>query len=164
MVTYYATASTERVRDAMRANYLGQIITPAAGNRLEPWVEWIADNGIYSNAYPGDGAYLNWLASHADYRSRCRFAVAPDVVADHTATWERGWPMFAPMFCNSADGTYLAFGPDVNLPILLGWLNPGDFRFMRPGRPARRAEPVGGLFDLLDTPDGEYAAIEGVAA
>jgi hypothetical protein len=24
--------------------------------------------------------------------------------------------------CNSADGTFLAFGPDVNLPPLLGWL------------------------------------------
>lgn len=24
--------------------------------------------------------------------------------------------------CNSADGTYLAFGPDINLPKLLGWL------------------------------------------
>jgi hypothetical protein len=24
--------------------------------------------------------------------------------------------------CDSADGTYLAFGPDVNLPTLLGWL------------------------------------------
>jgi hypothetical protein len=248
-VRYYATASTERVRDAMRASYLGQIITPAAGNRLEPSVEWVADNGIYSNAYPGDGPYITWLASHADYRSRCRFAVAPDVVADHTATWERGWPMFAPirrvvgrvamcaqngatpddmpwdhidavflagivecapcgyvpalsdlpatrcptghtlaewkvgdmaaavateakrrgkwvhmgrvnsedrltrareMGCDSADGTYLAFGPDVNLPILLGWLYPDDFRFMRPSRPVRRTEPSGGLLDLLD--------------
>jgi hypothetical protein len=26
------------------------------------------------------------------------------------------------MGCDSADGTYLAFGPDVNLPRLLGWL------------------------------------------
>lgn len=24
--------------------------------------------------------------------------------------------------CDSADGTYLAFGPDINLPALLGWL------------------------------------------
>jgi hypothetical protein len=24
--------------------------------------------------------------------------------------------------CDSADGTFLAFGPDVNLPALLGWL------------------------------------------
>jgi hypothetical protein len=28
----------------------------------------------------------------------------------------------AQMGCHSADGTYLAFGPDANLPNLLGWL------------------------------------------
>lgn len=243
---YYATGSTERVRDAMRADYLGQIITPAAGNRLEPWVEWIADNGIYSNAYPGDAAYITWLASHADYRARCRFAVAPDVVADHHATLERGWPLFRPirrtvgrvamcaqngatpddmpwdyidavflagivecvpcgyvprldelpatrcpaghqlgewkvgdmaaaiageakrrgvwvhmgrvnsadriaraveMGCDSADGTYLAFGPDINLIRLLGWLYPDDFRFMR-AEQSRRA--VNGHAPTLD--------------
>lgn len=246
---YYATASTERVRDAMRADYLGQIITPAAGNRLEPDVEWIADNGIYSRAYPGDSAYLRWLGGHAEYRSRCRFAVAPDVVADHDATLARSWPMLAPirrvvgrvalcaqngaapddlpwpyidavflagiaecapcryvpaltdlpaarcpaghdlaewkigetaaaitaearrrgvwvhmgrvnsaaridrareMGCDSADGTYLAYGPDVNLPVLLGWLNPADFRFLRPTRPARAERHDGAsLLDLL---------------
>lgn len=228
---YYATASTERVREAMRRDLLGQIITPAAGNRLEPFVEWIADNGIYSNAYPGDAAYLSWLASHADYRSRCRFAVAPDVVADHAATWNRSLPMLNPirrivgrvamcaqngatpddmpwddldavflagivecarcnyvpavwelpvqrcpaghqlaewkvgataaaitaeakrlgkwvhmgrvnsldrmnrarqMDCDSADGTYLAYGPDTNLPRLLSWVYPQDLRFLLP--------------------------------
>lgn len=232
----------------MRADYLGQIITPAAGNRLEPWVEWIADNGIYSRAYPGDGPYLKWLASHADYRSRCRFAVAPDVVADHWATMDRSEPMLAPirrvvgrvavcaqngattwnlpwdaidavflagivecvpcgyvphvselpqercpsghlmgewkvgnmaaditaeakrrgvwvhmgrvnsaeriaraqeMGCDSADGTYLAFGPDINLPRLLGWLNPGDFRFTRATGSPRGAKATAGQGDLF---------------
>lgn len=28
--------------------------------------------------------------------------------------------------CDSADGTYLAFGPDANLPRLLGWLHPAQ--------------------------------------
>lgn len=233
---YFATASTDRVRDAMRAGYLGQIVTPAAGNRLEPWVEWIADNGIYSRSYPGDSGYLTWLTTHADYRSRCRFAVAPDVVADHQATLERSWPMLArirrvvgrvalcaqngatpddlpwgyfdavflagiaecapcgyvpavetlpqtactaghrltewkagdvaaaiageakrrgvwchmgrvntdvrikrarAMGCDSGDGTYLAYGPDINLPKLLDRLYPGDFRFIRPESSAR---------------------------
>jgi hypothetical protein len=32
------------------------------------------------------------------------------------------------MGCDSADGTYLAFGPDVNLPRLLGWLADLDRR------------------------------------
>ncbi|MFB6392610.1 hypothetical protein [Polymorphospora lycopeni] len=258
---YYATASTERVRDAMRADYLGQIITPAAGNRLEPWVDWIADNGIYSNAYPGDAGYLSWLASHSEMRARCRFAVAPDVVADHTRTLERSWPLLRPirqivgrvaicaqngatpddmpwdyldaiflagivecapcsyvpelaelpaatcphcsgplaewkigeaaaavtaeakrrgkwvhmgrvnsadriararqMGVDSGDGTYLAYGPDINLIRLLEWLNPGDFRFMRAEssarlRPARSAQ--GGLFELPDPHTSQPAA------
>lgn len=254
---YFATASTDRVRDAMRADYLGQIITPAAGNRLEPWAHWIADNGIYSNAYPGDRGYLRWLDSHADYRARCRFAVAPDVVADHPGTLERSWPMLRPirevvgrvalcaqngatpddmpwdyidavflagivecvpcgwvpaietlpqthcqhcggqlvewkvsdaaaaitaeakrrgkwvhmgrvnseqriqrareMGVDSGDGTYIAYGPDINLIRLLGWLYPGDFRWMRA---ERRPKPSPGsfaaqadLFALLHHPE-----------
>jgi hypothetical protein len=236
---YYATASTGRVRDAMRMDLLGQIVTPAAGNKLEPWVEWIGDNGIYSNAYPGDDRYIEWLTSHAEYRSRCRFAVAPDVVADHDATLKRSWPLLRPirrtvgrvamcaqngatvedmpwdyldavflagivecvpcgyvpaiqslpqfacpvghvltewktgdvaatvaaeakrrglwvhmgrvnskervdraveMGCDSADGTYLAYGPDVNLPTLLSWLDPDDPRF--PKSDGRRRVPA----------------------
>lgn len=90
---YFATASGPKVRDAMRAGVIGQITTPASNNALEPGVEWCADNAIYSNAYPGDGAYLGWLG-RLPGAGDCRFAVAPDVVGDHAATYERGWPMF----------------------------------------------------------------------
>ena len=76
----------------MRAGLLDQITTPASRNLLEPGTAWCADNGIYSNAYPGDGQYLRWLISLPD-PARCQFAVAPDVVADHDATLERSWPM-----------------------------------------------------------------------
>lgn len=76
----------------MRCGLLDQITTPASQNLLEPGVTWCADNGIYSNAYPGDGQYLRWLAGLPD-PTRCRFAVAPDVVANHDATLERSWPM-----------------------------------------------------------------------
>lgn len=192
---FFATASTQRVRDAMRAGLLGQIVTPSAGNRLEPGVQWIADNAVFGDKYPGDREYLDWLAGFADQAGGCRFAVAPDVVCDHEATYERSAPMLAPIRrvvgrvgyvaqngatpenlpwgvfdalflggdtawklggearalvgaardrgvwthmgrvnslvrlryakaigCDSADGTYLAFGPDRNLPRLLGWL------------------------------------------
>jgi hypothetical protein len=34
--------------------------------------------------------------------------------------------MAAQMGCHSADGTYLAFGPDINLPRLLSWLSELD--------------------------------------
>jgi hypothetical protein len=92
-VLYFATASGPSVREAMRSGWLGQITTPASANALEPGVTWCADNGIYSRAYPGDSAYLTWLRRQSG-AERCAFAVAPDVVADHTATYERGWPMF----------------------------------------------------------------------
>ncbi|WP_203823171.1 hypothetical protein [Paractinoplanes ferrugineus] len=204
----------------MRNGLLDQITTPASQNLLEPDAAWCADNGIYSQAYPGDGQYLRWLSTLPG-PARCRFAVAPDVVADHNATLERSWPMlrrireaglpvalcaqngatpddlpwdyidavflagivecvpcgwvpsvaYLPldgcpnghqlaewktsdiawriaaeakahgkwvhmgrvntrnrmlkakaMGCDSADGTYLAFGPDQNLPSLLSWL------------------------------------------
>lgn len=35
---------------------------------------------------------------------------------------QRRFLAFAALGCDSADGTYLAFGPETNLPKLLGWL------------------------------------------
>lgn len=167
---------------------------PGAGNRVLPGVPWIADNAVFANKYPGDDAYLTWLGG-LPHRGNCRFAVAPDVVGDATATLARSLPMlgriralgipvayaaqdgatidslpwadFDVLFiggstgwkigaqartliaeakrrglavhmgrvnshgrlqraadsgCDSADGTYLAFGPDANLPRLLRWV------------------------------------------
>lgn len=190
---YYATASGPKVRDAMRAGLLGQIVTPAAGNRVLEGVDWIADNAVFADKYPGDDAYLAWLAG-LPHKDRCGFAVAPDVVGDAGATLARSvpmlariramvpvayvaqngatvdglpWDLFDVLFiggdtawklgpearaliveakrrgkrthmgrvnshgrlqraadsgCDSADGTYLAFGPDTNLPTLLRWV------------------------------------------
>jgi hypothetical protein len=177
----------------MTRGLLGQIVTPATRNRLQPGADWIADNGCFGTGYPGDTAYLTWLASYPP--AGCRFAVAPDVVSDAAATLARSAPMLAPIRhlgvpvayvaqngatvdtlpwdqfdalflggctawklgpdartlaaearrrglwvhmgrvnslrrlryaaaigCDSADGTYLAFGPDRNLTRLLDWL------------------------------------------
>lgn len=171
------------------------IATPAAGNVVMDGVDWVADNGVFAGTYPGDDAYLAWLAERADFSEACGFAVAPDVVGDARATLERSAPMLArirktgfpvalaaqngledlavpwddfdvlfiggdtdwklgpyarglvraarhhgkwihmgrcnseqrlryahAIGCHSADGTYLAFGPDKNLPQLLAWL------------------------------------------
>lgn len=179
----------------MTAGHLGQIATPAAGNRVLADVDWIADNAVFAGRYPGDDAYQAWLADRADYADRCRFVVAPDVVADASATLALSAPMLpriralgfpaalvaqdgledldvpwdafdclfiggstewklgpaarrltaeakrrgkwvhmgrvnsrlrlryaAGIGCDSVDGTYLAFGPDANLPVLRGWL------------------------------------------
>lgn len=179
----------------MDRGLIGQIATPAAGNRVVAGREWCADNAVFADKYPGDDAYLAWLAGLKPRAAWCRFAVAPDVVCDANATWERSAPMlsriralgfpaalvaqngiedlaidwdaFDALFiggdtewklgaycravvaqarwhgkwihmgrvnsakrlryahaigCHSADGTYLAFGPDENLPKLLAWL------------------------------------------
>jgi hypothetical protein len=195
-VLYLANPSTERVRDAMRAGLLGCIDTPAQGNRIPDGALWCADNGAYSTkGWPGEEAWYRWLANHPADRSRCLFAVAPDVVGDATATINRSarwlepiralgypvalaaqdglehlaapWSEFDVLFvggstswklgaaardlifearrrgmpvhmgrvnslrrlryatavgCTTADGTYLAFGPDQNLPAALGWM------------------------------------------
>src|SRR5690349_2571418 len=178
----------------MMRGLIGCIITPAQGNRLPDGVVFCADNGCFGGGYPGDAAWLSWLAAlPAD---RCAFAVAPDVVADAAATLERSaqflpmiralgipaafvaqdgledltvpWDSFDVLFiggstewklgaaaqgiaaeakargksvhmgrvnslrrmryaqaigCDSADGTFVAFGPDRNLPELMGWLH-----------------------------------------
>jgi hypothetical protein len=193
-VRYYATASGPRVRDAMTAGHIGQIVTPAAGNRITDGTDWIADNAVYAGRYPGDDAYLAWLAARANDAPRCRFVVAPDVVGDAAATLELSAPMLPriralgyrvalvaqngleniwpvpwadidclfiggttewklsargliteakeqgkwvhmgrvnsrrrvlyadAIGCDSVDGTYLAFGPDINLPKMRRWI------------------------------------------
>lgn len=183
----------------MTKGLLGQICTPAAGNAVLPGVDWCADNGVFGDTYPGDDAYLGWLADRP--ADRAVFAVAPDVVCDAQATLDRSapllpairkagypaalaaqnglehltvpWPDFDVLFlggdtdwkvgpharrltadakahgkrvhmgrvnsrrrlqvaahmgCDSADGTYLAFGPDRNLPRLLSWIGEIDMQ------------------------------------
>lgn len=182
----------------MRAGLLGCILTPKQGNRLPPDAQWCADNGAFGKGYPGDSAWLAWLASYPlEARQRCAFAVAPDVVGEAAATATRSapwlpviryalgypvayvaqdglehldvpWDQFDVLFiggttawklshhahvlieqakahgknvhmgrvnshrritaahllgCDSTDGTYIKFGPDVNLPKVLSWLS-----------------------------------------
>jgi hypothetical protein len=77
----------------MRAGQLGQIITPASGNRLIDDVYWCADNAAFAGRYPGDDRYLAWLSARATHARRCAFATAPDVVFDAAATLARSLPM-----------------------------------------------------------------------
>jgi hypothetical protein len=179
----------------MDRGQLGQIVTPAAGNRVGHTVQWCGDNAVFAGKYPGDVQFIAWLRRLRPDRERCRFVVAADVVGDAAATLRRSaamlpairglgfpaalaaqngledmripWDTFDALFlggdtewklgpaaraltaearhrgkwvhmgrvnslrrlryahhigCDSADGTFLAFGPDQNLPRLLGWL------------------------------------------
>jgi hypothetical protein len=212
-VLYLATASTEGVRDAMRAGFLGQMATPLSGNRLEPGVPWELDNGCFSNQW-SDVGWRRALERYADVPG-CLFAVVPDVVADAEATddlWTRWVPVVREhgypaayvlqngcrrippdadavftggdtawklgtnarrlvgiartrgLWCHmgrvnslrrlrlaaqdgydSVDGTFLAFGPDKNLPRLLAYLRraaePSLFAAPRAGRPPGAPRP-----------------------
>lgn len=196
---YFANPTGSAV-EAMKSGLISLINTPSQGGatpeNLPPNVQWCADNGCFGKNYIGDDGFLRWLASYnAEQISRCKFAVAPDVVGDAQATLERSspflpkirslgypvafvaqdglegtkipWDDFDALFiggstefklgivakaavavakrrgkwvhmgrvnsmrrleyataigCDSADGTFLIFGPDKNLPQLLGWV------------------------------------------
>ncbi|MGV9679226.1 hypothetical protein ACWDSJ_28425 [Nocardia sp. NPDC003482] len=91
---YLTPPSTPAIRDRIRAGELGAIMTPAQGNRLAgDYPLWCADNGVFGGSYPGDSAYLKWLGKLRPHADRCLFAVAPDVVGNHFATYARSRPM-----------------------------------------------------------------------
>lgn len=197
MIYLSGVERVETRRAAAAGHPLGVMAQPgnAVARQAGHYPAWAADNGCYARGAAFDlGRYLDWLAG-LGHRDRCLFAVAPDVVADAAATWERSapvlpairalgypaalvaqdgieslaidWPAFDCLFiggstrwklshhayaaiteakrrgkwvhqgrvnslrrlraaafagCDSADGTYLRFGPDANLPRLLGWL------------------------------------------
>jgi len=81
----------------MRTGLLGMIANPASGNRVEAGIDWCADNAMYTGQYPGDDAYLGWLAARAPHVGRCACATAPDVVSDDAATLARSQPMLPPI-------------------------------------------------------------------
>lgn len=89
---YLANPCGPAVIQAMQAETLGFIDTPAQGNRRPEGVIWCADNGCFGKGYPGDDAWLAWLSKNAYAADSCLFATAPDVVGDAAATLERSAP------------------------------------------------------------------------
>lgn len=89
MPLYLGNASSDLVRDAMRAGVLGQMCTPAEGREplaiydtageVVDWVSYAGDNGCYGGKYPGDEVWLGWVRGLTVGREhRCLFIVAPD--------------------------------------------------------------------------------------
>jgi len=83
-VRYYANPCSDNVREAMRAGLIGFIKTPIQGNKLLPGVDWCADNGCFSSKW-NEEKWWQWLTNQP---RTMRFAVVPDVVADHAKTLE----------------------------------------------------------------------------
>jgi hypothetical protein len=66
------------------------IDTPRQRLRRVSGSVWCADNGCFGKGYPGETVWYAWLKREALTEPElCMFAVAPDVVGDHAATWER---------------------------------------------------------------------------
>lgn len=70
----------------------GIIITPRSRLHLRDHKIWAADNGRFSEPESySDARYLRWLTAHDP--AGCLFALAPDAVGDHNATFSLAWPM-----------------------------------------------------------------------
>lgn len=93
----YLANACRAARPAIARGELGMMATPAEGKSPAEAQVWAADNGCFGKGYPGDDAYLAWLAKHAQHADRCLFATAPDVVGDAAATLERSAPFYAPI-------------------------------------------------------------------
>ena len=70
------------------------MLQPRMGNAPDlSNIPWAADNDCFA---AGDifefGAFLAWLMRRCQYRGSRLFAVAPDVLGDAEATWERSAP------------------------------------------------------------------------
>lgn len=90
----YFTCDTPAARDIPA---LGLMLTPQKRRnerQIKDYTCWAADNGCFTQ---GDAfslpSYLAWLKSLRPYQRDCRFAVAPDVVADARATISRSLPV-----------------------------------------------------------------------
>lgn len=195
---YLSGTANYKLLDILIERGVGLMAQPATGyERMLPrFRTWAADNGCFSQGPRFSlAAYLAWLERLQPYAATCLFAVAPDVMGDAVATWQRSyepllliremryraalvaqdgfedmtpeWDAFDALFiggttewklsryawdaarearargkwvhmgrvnsgrrittarlmgCDSADGTYLAFGPDKNIGKLAGWL------------------------------------------
>lgn len=192
---YLSGVKNAAIADDLAAGTIGFLKTPAVGNSLDGVAVWAVDNGCFTGRYPGDDAYMDFLARLEHRRDSCLFVAVPDVIGDAAATLAQfpgmasrirgaGWPValvgqdgmenldvpwedldwlfvggstewklsrgaidlireaqangkrvhigrvnsgkrfarFASLRCDTADGTFLAFGPEVNAPKVRGWM------------------------------------------
>lgn len=97
----------------------GFMLQPAMGNRPNLTVTpWAADNGCFST---GDKfnllGFYAFLSRHSASRPTCLFAVAPDVVADAAATYERSMPVLPVIRDMGYKAAYVAQDGLESLPV-----------------------------------------------
>lgn len=100
------------------------IATPKQGNPIPLRAAWCADNGCFGKGYPGDEQWFAWLESFTlEERARCRFAVAPDVVADAAATIARSTPWLPRIRGIGYPAAFVAQDGQEHLPVPWGELD-----------------------------------------
>jgi hypothetical protein len=81
------SGATKTVRRYSDSSYLGHLLTPSSGNRIESLLEtglpWAADNGAFAGF--DEQRFLRML-DRIQGRAGCLFVAAPDVVADAEST------------------------------------------------------------------------------
>lgn len=92
MLYFANTCSNKRILDLMRSGTIGAIATPLQRNKLNGALFWCADNSCFSSRYPGDDAFISWLSVMQPLSGNCKFATAPDIVGDASATLRRSRP------------------------------------------------------------------------
>lgn len=108
-------------------------------HRYAPWVRrigfapaFVAQDGCTPEQVPADaealfvGGSTEWKTSNAAHA--CVIEAQRRGIPTHMGRVNslRRLRIAAQWGCDSADGTYLAFGPDKNLPRLLAWLDPAQ--------------------------------------
>jgi hypothetical protein len=95
-VLYLSVPPPASKYQAMKEAGIGLMMTPERRSRdvVKQVSYWAADNGCFSqgDAFSLD-AYLAWLGRMTPAGDTCLFAVAPDVLCNAGATWERSAPV-----------------------------------------------------------------------
>lgn len=90
MFVLYLTGSIPakpELRDSLRLNMVGALLTPFSQRSAPDGWTWAADNGCFGTQW-NEQAWLRWLKDRPE-PGGALFATVPDVVADHRGTMER---------------------------------------------------------------------------
>lgn len=68
--------------------FLGRLVSPRSGNRIQPGETWAADNDAYG---AWDEQRFLAMLKRIEGIPECLFVAAPDIVADARATMDRFW-------------------------------------------------------------------------
>ena len=127
---YFATPSTPQIREVARTGWCGLIVQPNSGYRPA----FVLQDGCTPDEIPED-AYAVFVGGSDRFKLSAEARVCVDSARD-LAMWTHMGRVnsrtrlltAASWGCDSVDGTYAAFGPDINFPRLLAWTEEANMR------------------------------------